>query len=1655
MRQFNEAFFQANLSRSREPRFAVKIYNDSGEFYFTSHDDITIAGDVTAGVLKNAGASSQKVTPEKGISTIGGMSFSVADNGVTDRLRTILAGNDTLINNKAELYVGYNELDFADYELLQTFWIESINSNEIDYSFVLKDTQRFMKRSAFNPVKTKLVQSFTSDEELTQLEVVDASNLERVEHDAGWTDAPSQTVGYIKVKGSRPDGLDTFEIMRYTGKSGNILTGITRAVLGSDRIEATGTIDGGSAEAEEFIYIDLPVPKLILAVISGDLEGQPGQTLPSGWHAGITADKFDLTSFQNIGNDLDSLRFAFYGLKTSQIKQWLADQLLFPNNLLLRVNPAGELELVRYSAVPQDSAPDTSLDETGIVSFSGINRNAQEIRNRFVINWEWRFDLEQYSRNNFYFDTDSQNRNNTISDFLSVNLRGVRNSGRDAQAVIDQIADGVSARYSNAAIRPTITAHGYDALGLEVGDLVRVSLSNWPDYANTNFLESTFEVQGTTIDFASGLVSLQLFGTDGIPAPIELQGGANPTLDHTGWTELTTALTGGTFTDVGGVLTITGNNTLVGAPTTSGGRYYYDGNIIIQTGVTLATTLNVIIDAVDISLQGTAKIDAEGQGYAGGAGQTIEDDYTGVIGTRGVFGGVDIAQEGSRAVTPLVGATKVRRHNYRNDNNRTTANHTGISDLKLSVDLSGNLVGLPETLMGNSGSGGAVAERQTSGGGDFFNAGGDGGDSGGGLMLICENLFTDAGSEINTSGLDGLAGVKGGTVGDYYGGSGGVGYPGALILLLKNRASPVPDISNLLIANAGDQIEAGDINDRPRSDGESEKFQSGDIYGPYRDLTLVNSIKNVNFWRTASLIKYISSEVEVEPTPGVDIPGYAELPTALTLTEDLNTPESPLGNLSTITMTATPPSDTLYSYAKFQYRLKGQDQWVDVEYGVRNESTFTVASDGAEYEVSAQSVSTSGVVSTGRVIESIVVSDINTQTVQDPASDETIQLPPIKRLELVNRLDDGEGWNQWKSPDVKLRWAALSLNHGGDIVNPGGTSDLILKSYKVTIKADDGAILREEEVIDSLYDYTFDKNVADGAGRSFRVEVTALATTGQHSEPVGINISNPAPDVPSNVVFNTGFTSIQINFDLPTNDQDFKGVNLYFVESPTDPLTTEPTLLLGNQVILDGLTTGATYSIVLESVDDFGIGGQTTEANIVTNKINAENLDDITGTITLDENGGRIITNNDGYIVVMGAVSRPSISSEPLILHAWDGVTSPFWVDAAGNAKFDGSATAMEFISGLISDQSGASFGDDGYQLGVFSGIPKFHVGVGEKKIQFDGVDFIVGKETELGNNAVLSVTVHQTTGDFASISDAIESLTKRIRGYKAGQEAAEIIIKDGYEESVGLDVLGMDLSWVSIKPDTGVTSYGVSGSWSAGNTIYTFTNSSSPRWFIVVDDTRISNINNRVFNVPSSQLNIDTSGMDAISSSGIFAFSETSSFIDINNIDVACSYDFLFIQSSILNFSNCDVRDHATTPTSNSGKISFSSCKVNGDTINMYATPGTAFVAFQAEGKLSSVNMRSAVSIYASFTGCHLRLQNFQQTGLGSYSSIGMKVDAGVIGITSCDFHKDGVTGDLATDIQITGGGIVQHHSITSNGGSNVTKNSAAALANGLNIGI
>jgi len=1285
MLNISDRFLAANVSNSREPALVIEVQNENGNIYFTTSKRIKI---VDAGshrfdeCIVSATGGSQKITPERGQSTIGDYTFTVIDQGLTDFQRILLSSfNDTLNNNKVIFHYGLMNIRFEDYVSLPPQYINEVNQDVNQYTFKTSDTQRFIRQKVFgSKSKTTLVKGIgfadATPTSTKEIEVLDNAAFNAVFHDSNWVDAPGREVGYLVASGTDSNGDDALEVIRWSGKTGSnkfVVDG--RALFGTRQIDLAGSQDGGSIELEEFIYLDLNIPKMILAIMNGSLYGDAGKRLPDNWNAGVSSVFINTPSFEEIGGDLWDFNLQFIGLKEDSAKEFIYEQCLKPFNLFMYIDQDGQLYLKRFSDIPYDAPAEITINNESILSSPEILRNSKAIRNVFRVNWSWDWKEEKYARENGYIDADSFARNNIWSETLDINIKGIRNRDTDSQAIISSLAEGIRARYSEPQIKPTVSVLMSSAIMLEVGSIIKLDLANQPDFISDRNLNMSFEVQGISWNFLEGTMDLDLFGSSGKATPIDFDLGSNSIdVDYgaMGWTAIESVVSG---TPDENTFVIDQNQT-IGSRDSITLLHNSFGDIKIADGITLTTLGTVWFGCKDFTIVNTGKINAKSGG---------------VIGGKGYFGGEDSSQEGMKTSIKWKGFGPFKipdryvvRQNPGEGRGLIGASNSVIEKFYPSLNSDGSISKLPTTtkLFGNGGGAGGGL-RNSAGLNQGLYAGGDAVSGGGGIAFCVNNLFFDNAECIDVSGSDndpsvaviGVAGT------DYAAGAGGFGWPGAVLCFITDITSPRPNLSGAggaVKARVGNWSEISGVNKRPKENGDrSYKTVSGDNFAPLLPSGRVEAGKDYSAKCSGSF--YVKKDPAFSPVAGKDIIENTGSP-VININQKINFPDSPKGDKITLELTAT-AVDNKFGFAFFDYRIKGQTAWYPAKYGLTNESTVEVTALGDTYEIRARAYNTQGTAGGISAVEHTV--PLITKNPDESAGGNDvppieIQVPTVKGLELVNRIDNNENWNQWKSPNAEFKWKRSAILNAGSIVSMNGVEDLHLKGYNVRIRRSKaGEILREEEIKENIYTYTFDKNKKDTGGspvRQFYIEVQAVASTGHSSTWSGFDVANPAPAAVTGISTEIGYNSFNVKFDLPT-DVDFVGVDFYLVQGTGNPFTSTPLRVQGNTVSIENLAQGTEYRFGLTSVDQFGVGSSSSSVAVTTKQLAAIDVDGLGPWATVDGASSAFIQSQfeggsiSEALIAAAAVSRSKIAD-----------------DAINAEKLEASAVTNEKLAALAVD---------------------------------------------------------------------------------------------------------------------------------------------------------------------------------------------------------------------------------------------------------------------------------------------------------------------------------------------------------------------------------
>ena len=723
----------------------------------------------------------------------------------------------------------------------------------------------------------------------------DHAGFEMTPHGTGYTDAPSATVGYLKIQD---------EVIRYTGKTGSVapfkFTGCQPGALNTKAVAHPVDITQPAdrrLQVEEYVYLEGPAISLLYQVLTGkDRFG--AAALPTSWNMGIPTEYVGLSEFTGIGADLWDLTDELAGLPArfedldkEDGKQFVEHELALLAGVFMPVRADGALGCRRMAAIKRGSAGVVVLNESNSLVVDSLRHVFSSLHNIFRIFWNWVPLRQTFSQRNLYIDGPSITIYKKAGRPLSLEFRGLHGS-RHTAAMLRTRFDFLRDRYSGP---PEVM--GVEILGrfngLEVGDVVRCRMRTVrdinalstdsitvDDVVYPRALDRAFEVQNITIDWVKQRVKVLLFGSSREATPIH-QGdsGLIPQSYYEGsGTELST---------VPGIV-ITGSNpgrvttgvTLTGGSTMAAGTYYYIGDLQIDDPIFI--TQNVFLKVFG-HLTNNVEINGVAAGIAGAAAAadppatefTRNKGTSGFLGNTSSGGGlIDFIGSGVFFTGLVISTTP----------GTLKGSHEAMPPLDIRWTGT-DLDGLPTDLRGTSGSSGMPVGLTAVG----LKPGGAGGNGGAALMVLSRGFSQGGSGSVKLSGGDGQAGgiythvASQGTV-FLQAGSGAGGAPGGFLVLVDGAASVATDLGqgNVVQVNGATPIQpspvdAPEFNWFPGADPHLYSYYTGfsdppDLSGDVRGGTRAQYVLN-----TSAPVEELPAATLPQPSSLALVSGTAEL----------------------------------------------------------------------------------------------------------------------------------------------------------------------------------------------------------------------------------------------------------------------------------------------------------------------------------------------------------------------------------------------------------------------------------------------------------------------------------------------------------------------------------------------------------------------------------------------------------------------------------------------------------------------------------------------------------------------------------------------------------------------------------------------------------
>lgn len=1216
MRTDNINFALAWRKDSIAAQFVFKLDFGGNDFiYLTSGviDGLSGTNVYTSCLNADISGTSQKISPEKSVSTIGEITFSCLDDGLTQLQKSKLLARKGLRNKRVVFYVGEAGFSWSNFVIATTQVIKSCEYKDGIYTYSCADVQRELRQEIFDVKKTTLSASIA--ENATTIPVYGTTGFQLVRQPAsptGIVDAAGQKVGYIKLS----NGC----IVRYTGLTGNSFTGCTWGVLNSAHLIAPIDKDDDSnadnaPKIEEYVYREGPAVMLAYELMTGYCWGFAGDRLPDHWNMNIDPSLIRTSDFQFIGvdwwditNNDKGVAAVISGVTKTDGKKFIEEQILTMLGAFSPIYANGEMGLKRLSVVHSGGSYTRLLTQGDVTEYGSLTHDMESVINQITIKWNYVPEKKDFTRVTILRDTVSQQTHGTAKpkELAFKTLASSRHSYDVLKSRFDSLRD----RFAGPPIKIKVSLlprHN----DLEVGDVIRLRLPNVRDYTgDVTTLDRNFEIQQVATDWKTGAVSLDLFGSSQPASAISEGSGNEPAtaLPDAWYTSAGTAINAtnfpGKITMVSGLTRISANMTLTGNATALT-VYYVNGDLTIDAGVIVTITHNVML-RVKGFLQVNGKINGRAQGAGG---------QTGSIGVSAQYIGNTLAGDGVTLDTttsflftaePYPAYTlNGKALDYAPYLTLSTANNT--------------LTGLPTNLRGSPGPmGGRLFLNPSSG----WN-GGAGGSGGAGLAIVCRGGDIGAAGVIDTSGNDGFLGGKlalSAFPGYMMSGAGGGGFPGAVYWLIDGATNNAPSLNN---ANSVAEVGISPLTGARYVLANSQTLVNLQrVFGWTPNIDDAVAAQKIGSFATRENTYQVNHRIQFltgESTANADI-GFANPAAAIYLSEAPNTPATAMGNLSTIEVSVSPPvGDTNYAYSYISYRKRDAIGWFDVG-PAAPEALITVPSDGTEYDVRAQSVNKAGQRSEAFIFARITVVNI------------TAEYASILLLD---------------TPAYQLKGGGTTFD-GRDahfIFTDSNFQNQHFAYYEVKVYAG-STLLRTEQISDRAWSYTSEKNLEDGNNRSFTVKVAAVGIRGQKTAEVSLAVSNPAPTSTLNTAV-PGFRMFKLYMTQIT-DSDFLGYKVY--ASTTNGFTPGSGNLVyqgtNNPITLDNLGTNTTYYYRIRAYDAFGDGTLEVQRSIVTDGgLSFEYLDGEVPVGEILEVNGNIVVDRGNAQVSIGPTDQTSYYS--------------------------------------------------------------------------------------------------------------------------------------------------------------------------------------------------------------------------------------------------------------------------------------------------------------------------------------------------------------------------------------------------------------------------
>lgn len=367
-------------------------------------------------------------------------------------------------------YAGFitGSFDFADYKLISQTVIKKITKKSNGYTFECTEVVNLLDGVAFD-----LVGTLNGD--------INGVATSLTLNDAG--DFPSS--GMLLIDD---------EYMVYSGKAGNVLTGLSRANLNS-------TPDDHEDQSNVYFVYDSgdvnPIDYMLQIMISPG-GGGPYDVLTDG--LGIDESMVDIASFEQI-RDLTypSDEYHFYLSNIGKVSTFLQQQILLPTRTRIFAKNGlislGILDEVDYEGTT------TIVDEDAITSTPQWTINSDKIVNVVVVNFGYSEGEDRFSRQIVVRDEDSIT-NYGEKPALTYSFKGIK-AALNGGSIAQSLATRLLARLATPQAEIAVSTH-FDKSDIAIGDNMNLIHRYIPQQGGGLGINAQLEVMSRSVDFSLG-----------------------------------------------------------------------------------------------------------------------------------------------------------------------------------------------------------------------------------------------------------------------------------------------------------------------------------------------------------------------------------------------------------------------------------------------------------------------------------------------------------------------------------------------------------------------------------------------------------------------------------------------------------------------------------------------------------------------------------------------------------------------------------------------------------------------------------------------------------------------------------------------------------------------------------------------------------------------------------------------------------------------------------------------------------------------------------------------------------------------------------------------------------------------------------------------